>query len=158
MMHSCIRFLCFNFVSSKVIPAATNAFPHETNMPFAVAASVLLSRTASTQRMDKRLQVAKELPTVGHSVPRVAKLLALAIRFEGLISDGVVASYAELARLGRVTQARLTQLMNLLNLAPDIQEEILFLAQSPGRERITERNVRCVASRHGVLKRHRPWN
>ena len=35
---------------------------------------------------------------VGHRVPRVAKLMALAIRFEGLIRDGVVADYAELAR------------------------------------------------------------
>jgi len=60
-------------------------------------------------------------------VPRLARLLALAIRFEDLISTGAVASYAELARLGHVTRARITQITNLLHLAPDIQEQILFL-------------------------------
>src|SRR3712207_3152134 len=33
----------------------------------------------------------------------------------------------KVARLGHVTRARVTQIMNLLNLAPDIQEAILFL-------------------------------
>ena len=60
-------------------------------------------------------------------VPRVAKLLALAIRFEKLVHAGEVADYAELARLGHVSRARITQIMNLLMLAPDIQEQILFL-------------------------------
>ena len=40
--------------------------------------------------------------------------MALAIRFEQLVRDGVVADYAELARLGRVTRARMSQIMNLL--------------------------------------------
>ena len=39
----------------------------------------------------------------------------------------MVKDYAELARPGRVSRARMTQIMNLLMLAPDIQEEILFL-------------------------------
>ena len=37
-------------------------------------------------------------------VPRVARLLALAIRFEELVRDGVVKNYAELARLGYVSR------------------------------------------------------
>ena len=45
--------------------------------------------------------------------------MALATRFEPLVSCGDVANYAEPARLGRVTWARMTQIMNLLNLAPD---------------------------------------
>lgn len=60
-------------------------------------------------------------------IPRVAKLMALAIRFEKLVRDGVVKNYADLARLGRVSRARLTQIQNLRLLAPDIQEAILFL-------------------------------
>ena len=44
--------------------------------------------------------------------------------------------YAELARLGRVTRARMTQIMKLLDLAPDIQEQILFLPpDGPQREK-----------------------
>ena len=73
----------------------------------------------------------------------VSRLMALAIHFDQLIRDGVVADYADLARLGRVTRARVTQIMNLLNLAPDIQEEILFLAPSrQGQAVVTEKQIR----------------
>jgi hypothetical protein len=51
-------------------------------------------------------------------VPRIARLMALALRFDELIRTGEVADYAELARLGRVSRARVTQVMNLLVLAP----------------------------------------
>jgi hypothetical protein len=53
--------------------------------------------------------------------------MALALRFERLVQEGVVRDYAELAVLGHVSRARITQIMNLLHLAPDIQEAILFL-------------------------------
>ena len=60
-------------------------------------------------------------------------LTALAIRFEGLVRRGDVRDYADLARLGCVTRARITQIMNLLHLAPDIQEALLFLPpHAPG--------------------------
>jgi hypothetical protein len=54
--------------------------------------------------------------------------MALAIRMEDLIRAGGIADYSELAQLGRVSRARITQIMNLLVLAPDIQEQILFLS------------------------------
>lgn len=77
--------------------------------------------------------------------PRISKLMALAIRFDGLLHDGVVANQSELARLARITQPRMTQLMNLLHLAPDIQEAILFLPTvAEGRDPVTERDVRHV--------------
>src|SRR5690348_17148999 len=63
-------------------------------------------------------------------VPRVAKLLALAHRFEAMLREGVVHSYAELAQLGQVTPARVSQVLALLGLAPDIQEAILFLPRT----------------------------
>jgi hypothetical protein len=53
--------------------------------------------------------------------------MALAIRFEGLLRKRTIRDLAELARLGGVTRARMTQIMQLLDLAPDIQEQILFL-------------------------------
>jgi hypothetical protein len=56
--------------------------------------------------------------------------MALAIHFEELIRQGVVTDYADLARLGHVTRARVTQIMNLRLLAPEIQEELLFLESS----------------------------
>ncbi len=89
-------------------------------------------------------------------VPRVAKLMALAIRFDQLIRDGVVADQAELARLGHVSRARVTQVMNLLNLAPDLQEKILFL-QGPtrGRDQIAERDLRTIAAAKGWGRQRR---
>lgn len=79
-------------------------------------------------------------------VPRISRLMALAIRFDGLIRDGIVADRAELARLGHVTPARLTQIMNLLQLAPDIQESLLFLQNSDRvRDETTEKCIRPIA-------------
>jgi hypothetical protein len=70
-------------------------------------------------------------------VPRVARLLALALRFDGLLRQGAVKDYAELAVLGYVSRARISQIMNLLLLAPSIQEEILFLPRTlRGRDAI----------------------
>ena len=68
-------------------------------------------------------------------VPRLARLMALAIRLEGLLRKGTIADQADLARLGQVTRARISQIMNLVHLAPDIQEHLLFLPLiSQGRE------------------------
>ena len=76
-------------------------------------------------------------------IHRAAKLMALTIRFNGLVRDGVVTDYAELARLGRVSRARISQIMSLLNLAPDIQEALLFLAHVESeRDPVTERVLR----------------
>ena len=58
-------------------------------------------------------------------VPRITRLMALAIKFQGMVDRGEVRDYADLARLGYVSRARVTQIMNLLNLAPDIQQELL---------------------------------
>ena len=100
------------------------------------------------RRSRKELQKGHPDPTVpAGKVPRVSRLMALAIRFEQLLRDGVVADQAELARLGHVTRARLTQIMNLLNLAPDIQEEVLFLPRTEeGRVPISERHLRPIAA------------
>jgi hypothetical protein len=78
------------------------------------------------------------------SLPRIARLMALVIRFEGLLVDETIQNYAELARLGRVTRSRITQIMKLLDLAPDIQEEILFLPPIKG---LNERKLRFIVSR-----------
>jgi len=91
-------------------------------------------------------------------IPRIARLMALAIRFERLVAAGEVRDYAELARLGHVTRARMTQIMNLLNLAPDIQEEILFLAPiEHGRDPIREWQLRPIAAVPDWRKQRRMW-
>jgi len=89
----------------------------------------------------------EETPPLLGSVPRVSRLLALALHMDDLRRRGEVTDYAELARLAMVTRARMTQIMSLLLLAPDIQEEILFLPRSDGgRDPIREKAVRPIAS------------
>src|SRR5207344_2616846 len=60
-------------------------------------------------------------------IPRVSRLMALAIKLDGLIRAGIIQDQSEIARLGRVSRARISQILALLNLAPDLQEELLFL-------------------------------
>lgn len=91
-------------------------------------------------------------------VPRVTRLMALAIRFDQLIRDGVVADQAEMARIGHVSRARLTQVMNLLCLAPKLQEEILcFPATDRDRDAITERDIRPIAAETNWQKQKKMW-
>lgn len=92
------------------------------------------------------------------NLPRISKLMALAIRFDGLVRRGEVRDYADLARLGYVTRARITQIMNLLNLAPDIQEEILFLPRTvKGRDQIREKEVRPIAAVPHWSRQRKMW-
>jgi hypothetical protein len=76
---------------------------------------------AITLREGRRVQRA------AGNVPRVARLLALAHRFAGELRTRAVATMADLAARRGITRPRMTQIMNLLLLAPDIQEELLFL-------------------------------
>ena len=79
-------------------------------------------------------------------MPRIARLLALARRFQGMLDRGEVESMAELARLGRVSRARITQVMDLLMLAPEIQEEVLMLPPVTATEGpVTMRDLQRVA-------------
>ena len=84
--------------------------------------------------------------------------MALALRLERLVKSGAVADYADLARLGHVTRARVTQIMNLLNLAPDIQEELLFLPRTvKGHDPIREHHLRPIAAVLDWRKQRRMW-
>src|ERR1700723_1225082 len=65
--------------------------------------------------------------------PRIARVLALAHKLDGLLRSGVVSGYVEVARLGHVAPARVTQIMVLLHLGPTIQEYILFLSEGAAR-------------------------
>ena len=56
-------------------------------------------------------------------IPRISRLMAVAIRLERMLRAGEVADLTELARLGHVTQPRMSQILNLTLLAPDIQED-----------------------------------
>ena len=84
--------------------------------------------------------------------------MALAIRFEEYIRDGQVNSYADLAALGHVTRPRISQIMNLLNLAPDIQEALLFMEMTlRGRDRIHLCQLQPVACEPDWKRQRRLW-
>lgn len=91
-------------------------------------------------------------------IPRIARLMALAIKFQDLVDRGEVRDYADLARLGYVTRARITQILNLLNLAPDLQEQILYMRSSlPRGDDVTERDFRSIARAVYWSRQRRMW-
>ena len=90
-----------------------------------------------------------------HPVPRITRLMALAIKFQEMVDRGDVRDYADLARLGRVSRARITQIMNLLNLAPAIQEELLF-HNGPAKV-ASERQIRCLTAEFFWEKQLQGW-
>ena len=91
-----------------------------------------------------KFRATKKPPTPVAS--RAALMLALAHHVERLIEAGDIASYAGAARALGLTRARLTQVTNLLLLAPEIQERVL-----KGELRATERALRSVV-------REAEWN
>ena len=92
------------------------------------------------------------------SVPRVSRLMALAIKMDGLVQSGAVSGQADLAVLGHVTRARVTQILNLTMLAPDIQEALLFLPRvRRGRDPIRETHLRAIAALPDWKRQRQKW-
>ncbi|MFN5946674.1 MAG: hypothetical protein ACK5ZG_02130 [Phycisphaerae bacterium] len=72
----------------------------------------------------------------------------MAIKLDGFIKSGEVASQRELAAVARVTPARVSQILSMLHLAPAIQEELLFLPPvARGKDPVTERELRNIVAR-----------
>ena len=91
-------------------------------------------------------------------VPRVTRLLALAHRIDRMIAAGEIADWAEAARRCGLTRARMTQVANLLLLAPSIQEEILaFEPVTIGRDPVTERQLRPIVAAPDWNKQIDQW-
>ena len=77
--------------------------------------------------------------------PRVVELLRKAIEWQALLESGEVPSQAAVARREGITRARVTQIMGMLRLAPEIQQHILSMPDVVGRSAITERALRPIA-------------
>ncbi|MCC7157651.1 MAG: hypothetical protein IT161_23935 [Bryobacterales bacterium] len=92
---------------------------------------------AAEPRLDKAAAPAR--------LPRVTRLMALAVKYQGMISRGELEDYADIARLGYITRARATQVMNLLHLAPDIQEQLLLPDDNTMLAGTKERDLRKIA-------------
>jgi hypothetical protein len=114
-----------------------------------------------TQRKGQRVMTTetKAKPMAEGRIPRISRLMALAHHLERLVVTGQVKDYAELARLGHVSRARITQIMNLSLLAPEIQEEILFLPKTvAGHDPIKLRHLQAVALERDWGRQRERWN
>ena len=98
----------------------------------------------------------KEPERLNEDLPRLTRLLALAHRWNYLIEEGVVANLAEIARMMGLSRARGTQIMDLLYLAPDIQEGILLYQgerrQTPDVPERAIRQINCISDWNGQRK------
>jgi hypothetical protein len=91
-------------------------------------------------------------------VPRISRLMALAIHCKNLLETGAVADLTTMARLAHVTQPRMTQILNLNHLAPDIQEDLLFLNPlEEGKPSISEKQLRRLSGILGWGEQRREW-
>ncbi len=92
-------------------------------------------------------------------VPRVTRMLALAHKIDAKIRAGELRDLADAARAFGVTRARMTQIMNLLLLAPEIQEAIVDLPSiTNGRDPITERALRRIVAEVDWERQRELWN
>ena len=94
-------------------------------------------------RAERRVNRELVIPKQGRQPPRVSLLLALAHRLEERVRSGEAKDYVVLARLSGVSRARVGQIIDLLMLAPSIQEHIL--CSLPSGNRFTDRVLRIVA-------------
>ncbi len=100
--------------------------------------------TITIQRVGKQKVIREPRKPVGPRIPRISRLMALAIKMQGMVDRGEVKDYAELARLAQVTRARMTQIMNLNLLSPKLQERLLFLEPASGRDTVTLKGLQKV--------------
>ena len=105
-----------------------------------------------------RRKTLAEVPRPAGRIPRVARLMALAIHLQDLVHSGQAKDYATLASVGHVSRARITQITNLTLLAPDIQEAILFLPRvQRGRDPIVERDLRPIIATADWQRQRQMW-
>jgi hypothetical protein len=128
------------------------------SMPNIIAGTFTPGRRRQAARREEN-GISSSAPSSSPSrIPRLARLMALARHIEELVRSGAISNYAAAARLGHVSRARLSQIVSLLNLAPDLQEQLLFLAR-PGRGRapLALRHVLTVAAALDWHEQRRCW-
>ena len=92
-------------------------------------------------------------------VPRVARMLAMAHKIDLMIRTGELRDLADAARTLGLTRARVTQVANLLLLAPEIQEAILDLPLiTNGRDPVSERALRRIVVEPDWNRQLELWN
>lgn len=108
-------------------------------------AKVFTGSLHRVQRGHRKRFVQEPPPGPVRRPARVAVMLALAHKIQDAIDRGTVSDRAEVARRLGFTRARITHLLDLTLLAPDLQERVLFLEAVDGVEPIAERTLRAMA-------------
>jgi len=101
-----------------------------------------LKRTARQAAGRQKKEVVPPPPRI----PRITRLMALAIKFQEMINRGEVRDYAEVARLALVSRARITQVMNLLNLPPQLLDNVMLDPNQVGVVGVSESRIRRITS------------
>ncbi len=107
-----------------------------------------LTRRVATVRVVSAVPLGRGTPKPPKvaKTPRVVELLRKAIEWQALLESGKIASQAEIARQEGTTRARVTQIMGMLRLAPQIQEQILSMPDGVYRSPVTERMLRPITA------------
>ena len=79
-------------------------------------------------------------------MPRVVELLRKAIEWQALLKSGECTSQSEIAARENLTRGRITQIMGMLHLAPEIREKILSLPKAVRQPSVTERGLRPITN------------
>ena len=126
------------------------------NTPIQIEGTIPLRRRGRMEEHGLGALLPNPLPS--SRIPRIARLMALALHIEELVRSRALGSYAAAARLGHVSRARMSQILALLNLAPDLQEKLLFL-EHPARGRAAPvlRHVLTVAAGLDWHEQRRRW-
>jgi hypothetical protein len=125
---------------------------------------IQVGATFRKKRVGKHVAMVEgPLPTVPERpkgrLPRITRYMALAIYYEDLIRQGHVYDYAEIATLGHVTRARVTQIMNLRLLAKDIQEQLLTMPRLlNGRDTLCLRSLQTLSVEPCWKKQRIAWS
>jgi len=127
---------------------------------FEVETTIPVNHTRRARSMEERLGPPEppQGPKPGPRIPRITRLMALAIKLQEMIDRGEIQDYVDIARLGYITRARASQIMNLTLLAPDIQEDLVtWDSAEAATAAIGEHHLRAITKHTLWAEQRRAW-
>jgi len=135
----------------------TNGIPGVETRPEGGLRTITVPLAALRRRPMTRITPPPPRPVLERQPARVARMLALANDLQDKLDRGEHKDQATLARELGLTPTRVTRLLDLALLAPDIQEKVLFLEAVDGKEPVTERALRAVVRHMNWTEQRRVW-
>lgn len=113
-------------------------------MPREAIGEVAFFRSGGGQAKTRFVDAPADVPPPTRPL-RAAEMLAVAYQMDRMIETGIVRDRAEMARVTGFDDSRISQIMNLMWLAPDIQEEVLLAEVGDGRDWVTAKELLPIA-------------